>query len=53
MCKVAEIFFCPTASSVPSECTLSSGGKPLRKERTRILPELAEDLLMLHLNDLK
>ena len=50
MCKIAEMVFCPTASSVPLECMFSSAGKLLRKERTRIQPELAEDLLMLHLN---
>ena len=50
MCKVAEMVFCPTASSVPSECTFSSAGKLLRKERTRISPVLAEELLILHKN---
>ena len=50
MSKLAELVFCPTASSVPSECTFSSGGKLLRKERTRILPVLAEELLILHKN---
>lgn len=50
MSKIAELVFCPTASSVPSECTFSASGKLLRKERTRILPALAEELLILHKN---
>ena len=42
--KIAELVFCTTASSVPSECTFSAAGHLINKKRTRLYPTLAEDL---------
>jgi len=50
--KLAELVFCTTASSVPSECVFSACGQLINKRRTRLRPELAEDLLFLNRNDL-
>jgi len=48
--KIAELVFCTTASSVPSECTFSAAGELINKKRTRLYPALAEDLLFLNRN---
>jgi hypothetical protein len=52
MSKIAELVFCTTASSVPSECTFSAAGQLINKKRTRLDPFLAEDLLFLNRNNL-
>ena len=50
LAKIAKMLFCVTASSVPSECVFSKAGELISKKRTRLNPELAEDLLILGLN---
>ncbi len=48
--KISQMLFCITASSVPSECLFSKSGELISNKRTRLNPELAEDLLMLKIN---
>jgi hypothetical protein len=50
MGKIAKMLFCVTASSVPSECMFSKAGELISKKRSRLNPELAEDMLMLASN---
>ena len=50
--RIAQLVFCTTASSVPSECVFSAAGQLINKKRTRLNPALAEDLLFLNRNDL-
>jgi len=50
MARIACMLLCVTASSVPSECVFSSAGDLISKKRTRLRPELAEELLMLRKN---
>jgi hypothetical protein len=50
MANIAKRLFCITASSVPSECVFSKAGQLITKKRSRLQPELAEDLLILSLN---
>jgi hypothetical protein len=48
--KIAEMIFCTTASSVPSECVFSTAGEIIRKKRTRLRPKLTEELIILNKN---
>ena len=50
MSRIASMVFCVTASSVPSECVFSAAGQLLNVKRTRLHPDLAEELLMLNIN---
>lgn len=50
MARIAKMLFCITASSVPSECLFSKSGELITKKRSRLNPELAEDLLILRMN---
>lgn len=50
MAKISKMIFCITASSVPSECMFSSAGELISQKRTRLNPECAQDLLLLHKN---
>jgi len=50
MARIAKMLFCVTASSVPSECTFSKSGQIITPKRSRLIPELAEELLILSLN---
>jgi hypothetical protein len=48
MRKISKMLFCVTASSVPSECMFSKAED--LKKRSRLNPELAEDMLILASN---
>ena len=50
--SISELVFCTTASSVPSECVFSGAGRLIDKSRSRLRPELAEDLLFLNRNQI-
>ena len=50
MGKIAYMLFCITASSVSSACMFSKEGELISKKRSRLNPELAEDMLMLASN---
>jgi hypothetical protein len=50
LCQVAKIVFSATASSVPSESLFSSAKDVITDKRNRLMPKLAEELLIISLN---